>query len=302
MAAELNAFIRDSDIVRELARPDNRLVMVIGGSDSGKTTLVKIIAHSFSESTGVGIVDLDMGQSHIGPPTSVAWGKIQGEFKEWEDIVCEDFYFTGTTTPLGSLLPTVVGAKLLMDRAVLSCEKVVIDTSGLIGEPAGRVLKQFKVDILSPDIVLALERSNELNHIIEGFRFQKRPRIYRIEVPATAKLKSATMRSHYRFEKFMKYFKDARVIEISRKGVGMRSTGGSTGFGPQDLRNRIVSFRDDENRDISLGIIEEVTAGETVFLIRTPMEGRAKISAIVVGKAELDRTNKELRNNSSKKR
>jgi polynucleotide 5'-kinase involved in rRNA processing len=110
------------------------------------------------------------------------------------------------------------------------------------------------------------------------------------------------MRSHYRAEKVREYFKGGRMIEISSERIGIRFPGGPTGFRPQDLTDRIVSFRDEDNRDVALGIIEDVTAGGTVFLIRTPIADGARISAIVVGKTVFDRTNRELRDSISQKR
>lgn len=41
--------------------PKNRLIMVTGGSDTGKTTLTRCIAHLLAQEGEVGIVDLDMG-------------------------------------------------------------------------------------------------------------------------------------------------------------------------------------------------------------------------------------------------
>jgi ABC-type dipeptide/oligopeptide/nickel transport system ATPase component len=45
--ADINSFLKNSGIVRDLAEPDSKLITVIGGSDSGKTTLVEMIAHFF---------------------------------------------------------------------------------------------------------------------------------------------------------------------------------------------------------------------------------------------------------------
>src|SRR5512143_4154216 len=119
-------FIEDSSVIEVLSDVRNRLIMVIGGSDTGKTTLIEFLADFLSAKTKVGIVDLDMGQSHIGPPTTIAWGRVSGRFRDWKDIPVEDFYFTGTVTPFGSLVPSVAGAKLITDRALSSVRKVIV--------------------------------------------------------------------------------------------------------------------------------------------------------------------------------
>ena len=267
--------------------------MAMGGSDTGKTTLIECVARFLSKHTPLGIVDLDMGQSHIGPPATVAWGKIEEGFGEWSEIVVEDFYFTGTTTPFGSLLPSVAGAGLITGRALSSCKKVVVDTTGLIAEPVGRILKQFKIDLLCPDIVLALQRSGELSHVLEAFRFHKRPRIFRLPVPAAVRAKSPARRGRYRFEKMKKYFMRSRTLELSEEDAGIRFTHEPLHFGLRDLKHRIVSFRDEKNIDIGLGFIEGIKAREKRLLVRTPVSG-VKFASIVIGKVVIDMANARL--------
>ncbi|HET6515447.1 MAG TPA: Clp1/GlmU family protein [Thermodesulfovibrionales bacterium] len=293
MAGRLEDFIDDAGITIDLIDTRNRIIMVIGGSDTGKTTLIACLCDLLSRQGAAAIVDLDVGQSHIGPPTTIAWGRVEGGFREWSDIAVEDFYFTGTITPMGSLLSSIVGARMVTERAVSSCEKVLIDTSGLIAEPAGRVLKQFKIDVIFPDIIIGLEHSGELAGILDAFRFHKRPKVLRLSVPPQTESRSPSKRNLHRFEKITEYFNPAEIREVSLRNVGIRFTGDKPQF--SGIRNRIVSFRDEMNRDMALGIVEEVILRDDVLLINTPLEDVAKASAIVVGRTEVDRDKRELR-------
>ena len=47
--------------------------LVLGASDTGKTTLVETLAGKLAEAGPVAVVDADIGQSHIGPPATVGW-------------------------------------------------------------------------------------------------------------------------------------------------------------------------------------------------------------------------------------
>ncbi len=294
MTPRLEDFIRDPSAIEELTRPRNRLIMVMGGSDTGKTTLVECAADFLSRHARLGIVDLDMGQSHIGPPTTVAWGKIEEGFGGWSKIATEDFYFTGTTTPFGSLLPAVVGATLITERALSCCEKVLVDTSGLIADPAGRILKQSKVDILRPDAVLALERSAELGHILDAFRFHTHPRVFRLRAPDVVKSKAVTRRSLYRFKKMEGYLSGSRLLEVPLDTVGVRPIRELSRLNFANLKNRVISFRDERNRDIALGVIERTRSGENKLLIRTPLNAGTRFSTIIIGKARFDREHSVL--------
>jgi polynucleotide 5'-kinase involved in rRNA processing len=290
MSGRLKDFVKEAHIVKEIRNPRNKLIMVMGNSDTGKTTLIECIADLLAQETTVGIVDLDMGQSHIGLPTTIAWGKIQRGFKGWAGIVPEDFYFTGTLTPFGSLLPSAVGAKLITDKALSICQKVVVDTTGLIAEPAGRVLKQFKIDLLSPHIILAFERSKELGHILDSFQFQKFPKIYRLPVPDGVVSKSVTKRTQYRLHKFKSYFTGAHIHVVSVYDKGVRFTKEPIGFSAVELKERVVSFRDERNRDLALGIIQKFGVRDKILFIRSPIIKGMKFSTLVIGptKIELD--------------
>lgn len=295
-------FIEESSVIDELSDHKNRLILVMGGSDTGKTTMVECFADFLSRKKNTGIVDLDMGQSHIGPPTTIAWGKVTDGFSHWKEVGVEDFYFTGTVTPFGSLLPAVVGAKLMAEKALSSCKKVIVDTTGLIAEPAGRVLKQFKIDILSPDIIIGLERSGELGHILDAFMSDKHPKVFRLPVPPQVKTKAIVRRSQYRFEKIKGYFAHSKTLIVHLEDVGLRFTREprreTSGFGLTGLKHRIVSFRDENNRDIALGFIEGVRTREKTLLIRTPLDGDKRFSALVIGKTELDMANSLVRDRS----
>lgn len=51
-----------------------RRVLVLGAADSGKTSLVEALARTECRAgKPVCVIDSDVGQSHIGPPTTVAW-------------------------------------------------------------------------------------------------------------------------------------------------------------------------------------------------------------------------------------
>ncbi len=290
----LEDFIKEPSIIGTILDPKNRLIMVMGASDTGKTTLVECLVDFLSRKFRVGLVDLDMGQSHVGPPTTIAWGKVSRGFKAWEEIKVEDFYFTGSVSPAGNLLPAIVGGRLMTDKALAASDKVVVDTTGLIAEPAGRVLKQNKIDMLSPHIVLALERSGELEHILGVFRFCQSPKIFRIEVPRDVKTKTVTKRSLYRFEKIEDYFSDAETIEVPLEDVGLRFVREPVRLTTAALRNRMVSLRDRKNKDLALGIIKGINSKENTIVILAPPVNM-RFSSILIGRAEIDMKNSTIR-------
>ncbi len=59
--------------------------LLLGAADTGKTSLVLALANELSAQRPVGIVDADIGQSHIGPPTTVGC-RITGARKDCGDL------------------------------------------------------------------------------------------------------------------------------------------------------------------------------------------------------------------------
>lgn len=281
------------DLIKTIDRPEKRLILVIGASDTGKTTLVESLARVLSSRYSTGVVDLDMGQSHIGPPTTVGWAVIPEEFSSLESLKEEDFYFTGSVTPSGNLLPSLVGAGLMVEKALKRCEKVIIDTTGLVSEPTGRVLKQYKIELLRPDLIILLERSNELTHIIGPYRNQDLD-IIRIKPSRSVRQKTPEERAEYRYRKMASYLEGSVIREFYMDDLGIffrreRMPLDST------LKNRVVSLRDDKNEDRVIGVIEAVVPEDGRICVRMP-DVEIKPSGIVLGSAVFDPQERTLRN------
>jgi hypothetical protein len=286
---DIREFIADGRILSVLRDPRNRLILVLGGSDSGKTTFVARLADRLSTGMAVGVVDLDAGQSRIGPPATVGWGKVEGGFRGWESIFVEGFFFTGALSHAGNLLPAIAGAKIVTEAALAACRKVVVDTSGLAAGPIGRVLKQNKIDLLEPDVVLAFERGSELAPILDAFALHAVPRVFRLPVPAGASLKSPERRVRHRQDLFTAYFAGARTVSVSLDAVGVRFTREPEAWERERFAGRLVSFRDDRNRDMALGVIEDFAPRSRRLMIRTPLAADIPIAGLVVGTARLER-------------
>lgn len=278
----LGLLLNDRPFAEKLLSPDTRSIMLLGEADTGKTTLAEGIGAFLSKDFKTAAVDLDMGQSRIGPPTTVGWGFANGD-ATWDEIAPEEIYFTGALSPPGSLVPTLIGAKRMAEGALLRAEKAVIDTTGLVSGEIGTILKQYKIELLCPDIVIALERYGELGEIIDGFRSSDRPAIFRLKPPEAAQTKTGLQRAAYREQRFRGYFAGSRLIEVSLNEVGLRYTGGRGG----EIAGRLVSFRDPSQKDLALGIIEEKDEERERLIIRTPLKEGARYATIVVGRASI---------------
>ncbi|MCX8204621.1 MAG: Clp1/GlmU family protein [Candidatus Nezhaarchaeota archaeon] len=138
-------------------------VMLVGGVDVGKTFLATYLANRLLQAgLKVAVVDSDVGQSSIGPPATIGAARLTKAYTCLLDVPMELGYFVGSTTPVGHLLPMVVGVKRLVDRMAPLVDVVLMDTTGMVHGGVARALKIYKADVVRPRLILLLERGEEL--------------------------------------------------------------------------------------------------------------------------------------------
>ena len=282
------------DLREHILTAERCLLMLLGGSDTGKTTLAERLADVLAASGPVAIVDTDMGQSHIGPPTTIGWGMVTDRFPGWDAIETEGFYFVGTTSPVRSLQPTVVGAKLICGAARSSARFVIVDTTGLVTGSLGCTLKWRKIDAIQPDVVVAIQRGDELEPILERYNHASCPRIFRMKTPADVRRKTSDQRTAYREQLFGRYFENSRIVQLPEETGAVRCTDEVYPYDLEDLSNRVVSLRDGARRDMALGILLEPDLGDEALLVRTPLQNVEAVRTVMVGDVRISPDGKQL--------
>ncbi len=208
-----------------------RVTVVIGETDTGKTSFTAYLAATLLEAgLSVGVVDADLGQSAIGPPTTVGLGRLRLPFARLADAEVVGLYFVGATSPQGHLLPTVLGTRLMVDKARrLGFDRVLVDTSGLVQGEVGRVLKQHKIDLVDPDLVLCLQRQGECEHILRPYHAGPRPAILRLASSGATRRRSPEERRQHRERSLQAYFAGARPVTLDLGRVVLRQPALYTG-------------------------------------------------------------------------
>jgi polynucleotide 5'-hydroxyl-kinase GRC3/NOL9 len=186
--------------------------MVLGAPDSGKSTFSLWAAMECLKSgRKVAYIDSDMGQSHVGPPTTIGLEILRQDFTERERYI----YFVGATNPKQHLLQTLTGVRMLADRArQLAVDRIIVDTTGLVHGGAARELKLQKVNLLQPDCLVAMQRGTEIEHLLGPHRDRAGAVVHRLPVSEHAKARKRDIRRNYRSERFRDYFAQAARVDI----------------------------------------------------------------------------------------
>lgn len=203
---------------------DAGLILVIGETDTGKTSFTTYLASALlAQGLSVAVVDADLGQSDIGPPTTVGLGRLRPPVERLADAEVVGLYFVGSTSPQGHLLPTVLGTRMMADKAArLGFDRVIVDTSGLVQGEMGRLLKQHKIDLVDPDLVLCLQRNGECEHILRPYGPGPRPVIVRLASSGATRRRSQEERRQHRERSLQAYFAEARPVHLDLSRVMLR--------------------------------------------------------------------------------
>lgn len=267
-------------------------IMVIGESDSGKTTFARYLFLQLCRChSRVAFLDCDVGQSTLGLPTTLNLalsGSEPSSFPPEGDTLS---YFVGSTSPRGHMLPTVIGARKLQKKAQeLGAEAIVVDTTGLVSRLAGGgALKQWKIELLEPSVLMGLERGAELEHILWPWRWDRRVRVHDLPVSEHVIEKTRTERITHREERFLSYFRKAHTLRVPFKDVVVFGIEMMTG-------GRLLAFQDGQGFAMAMGVARAYDRKGQELTAITPLSNLEGVSSIRFGSLKLDpMTGQELK-------
>ena len=207
-----------------------RKILVLGATDRGKSTYCNLLAIKIlSAGFRVAFVDADVGQKDVGPPATISLAYVKSE-KGLTDAQIAGLYFAGAVSPAGHFLPIVVGTRRLVDMA--QADHVIVDTTGLIHR-AGSVLKSFQIDSIRPDAIIAIEKRNELETILNAYSHLN---ILRLSPSRAARSKSPKERKLLREKSFGNYFSGACELAVNIRELIFQRSPLFTGKRVQDTQ------------------------------------------------------------------
>ncbi len=187
-------------------------VMVLGGVDTGKSTLCTLLLRQWQEAGLLaGYVDLDPGQSNVGPPATFSGCLVRHPIERLNELSPSGLAFLGDTTPARHVALALAGARRVLDELLaLQPDRVVIDTCGYIGGGHGRQYKLMLADLLRPRLIVGLQREQELLPLMDALRRRADWRVEVLPVPEVITRKPPIFRAQYRRVAFARYFESGR--------------------------------------------------------------------------------------------
>ena len=243
--------------------------VIIGEVDSGKSSLCTFLANKCLEETGkVGVVDADVGQADIGPPTTISSSVVQKPIIGLHKAIAEISFFVGDTSP--SFVPdkVVTLATQLKKRIPSSAEIVVVNTDGWLAEFNALRHKQLLLEQIQPDLVIALSRSDETID-----RLLDRVRVASLKLPSSsfARVRSKEERKKARETGYRRFLLGSHKLGVGQETrIRMFDRLDQTVF-PENRRFRgfVAGLLNQNEELLSIGRVNRVENGRAFVETRT---------------------------------
>jgi len=215
-------------------------VMVIGDTDVGKSTLtVFLINRLLRNHVEICVVDADIGQAELGPPTTIGSARPLRPITSLNDLDVRSLLF------IGNINPSRVESKLIESIRRLSSNNphslTIINTDGWIQEPEAILFKTQMIESTNPDLVLGLAKENELQPILAASRSES----MKVDAARQVLARSRRNRREIRAEGYRRALEGGRTRAISLKGFPISFPLGFSsprGLRAEELCNLIVGL------------------------------------------------------------
>jgi polynucleotide 5'-hydroxyl-kinase GRC3/NOL9 len=272
----------------DLLAEEKGIAILLGGTDTGKTTLANFLIFNLcSRGLRVALVDADIGQSTLGPPATIGLSEFKSD-PGWEVVLSPPkIFFVGSTTPEGHFPLHLKGVKKIVDKAIsYATDLILVDTTGFVSGEAGKELKRKKIDLISPRFILALQRSDELEPILELYKENSLYKIFRLPLSEKVRTRSMEERRINRANKFRDYFRDSVIQELAVEEVQIDGEVlDPSGLPiPPDWALRIngilIGLKDGNDETLALALTRNYLEAEKVVRVSTPLRDIQPVRAI----------------------
>jgi polynucleotide 5'-hydroxyl-kinase GRC3/NOL9 len=214
-------------LIAEVIKKRPKTILVMGNVDVGKTFLTTYMGNTLlRHGMKIGAVDSDVGQADIGPPTTMGLGIFERPVALLYEVAKHSAYFVGSMSPSGHILEFVSGMKWLVEHGLKNADLVIVNTPGWIYGGPGRSLQLHVEELVDPDMVVALQRGTELEHLLAPIAPQK---IRRLSVSPKVRARSPGERSNLRGMLLGKYFEGSEAMVLDLRRVRFERTYMKTG-------------------------------------------------------------------------
>jgi polynucleotide 5'-hydroxyl-kinase GRC3/NOL9 len=267
--------VNEHEALVERAVRQKRTVLLVGGLDTGKSTLSRMLLRAGVDAgRPSAFVDADVGQKTVGPPATISLKAVRsvGDLEPDALATADALSFVGSTSPQGHLLPVVTGVVALAQRARDGgSDLVVVDSGGLVSGISGQILKYHKVEMLRPDLVVGLQRGEELQPLLGVIQRFFSTEVVSLGVHPDVMPTSVEQRAENREAAMRRYFSAELHRWRVKPTVFMPAL--PPMFNLANLDRMLVGLSDGDGGYLGIGYLEHGTEDRVLRLISPVAEG-----------------------------
>jgi len=273
-------------------------VMVMGGVDSGKTSFCVYLANrSLRDGWKPAVIDGDLGQSDIGPPSTIGFSRVTKPLKDLFEMEAENACFVGVTSPSLAVNRVVERLTAIKSKVLQrDVDFLIVNTDGWIEGEEAVGYKVALAERVAPDVVVGIQQTNELAPILTLVKEKRR--VIAMESPQVIRKRNREKRKTLRELGYKKYLKEAkmRLFPFNQVRVedALSETVGRLVMEQIEAMEKglLVALQDAEGDFLGIGVLCGVDHRRGGIRIHTPVG--ENVSTVCVGQVKLDRVGREI--------
>ena len=272
------------------------VAVVVGGADTGKTTLCTFLSnYLIAENRQVAVVDADIGQTDLGPPTTMAAGEVKTRVTSLSQIIPSERLFIGLTSPGRAKGKVIRSTKRLVGYHTTPGRITIVNTDGWVSGSEAVHYKLQMLDELQPDITLGIGGSDISPVLQAGNRTT-----LLVGSPDTIKERSRLDRRELRSLGYQKYLAGASLRSFRMNGTRLRhfTTVGDLDLDRasrswvENLKDTVVGLLDADDLLQEIGILKDIVPSARMVKIWSRIPNLP--AKIEVGDVKLNNDGREL--------
>jgi polynucleotide 5'-kinase involved in rRNA processing len=165
-------------------------------------------------------------------------------------------------------------------------EVIIVDTTGFVLGEAGKELKRRKIDLLCPRFIIALQKSDEIEHVLDLYKENRLYKILRLPLSDQVRARSMEERRINRINKFQDYFKHSTISElvineVQIEGEVLDANGDTI---PLDwalkINGLLIGLKDSNDETLALGVIRNYFEEKKLLRVFTPLRDTQGVKTI----------------------
>ena len=193
--------------------------VIVGEVDSGKSSLCCFLANMCrQDGLQVAVIDTDVGQADIGPPTTINSSHFREPVLSLQDLKPEVSFFAGDTSPSTITSKLIALTVRLKNSLAKAADVLIVNSDGWIGDPPARRFKENLLDEIKPDIVLGLSREREIDPLLDMIHFTS----LRLSRSKYARSRSKDERKSSREAGYRRFLLGSKLARVSQETTSLR--------------------------------------------------------------------------------